>query len=565
MMKLENGVLTVETHTQMATIVNGRITLLVNKATGKKLIQAPGDTVGSLIQWMNGDIRRLDTGSAEVRLLGENRAEFVFHSWYGDGVTQVWCDKASGDICVKPGAGSSRAGVKAVGWELAGIDTGLKALVPTCQGIKLSVDDPLLAGSRFSWPSDWEIGLCIFENSVGSGFWVHCRDTQYTYKDIQFGESETLGSVTLYTEAYGPLDNNKSAGGLVWRINCFTGGWRVPAKIYKDWYWNAYDLAAEKAKRLPWLDDISMAVCWADTNPACLTELAKKVDPKKVLIHMAVWRDYGYDQDYPEYNPSAAAAEYLKYGAQLGFRIAPHMNSMEIDPSHPVYRQLYEYQMLHTDTKTVYGWGWDGANGRYLGVPWTETAKTDPGNRRYNIMSKIHPGSTLWQSELYSRMSKLAENHPIAGCFIDVTLCSYNLHNCLVEGKTSTEGLKDLIAMLGEIRGGLPIGGEGRNEIIAQGLSFAQMHLYRSGHISCEGLERTGGDCAINEFILGELCMTVGYNTLSGRTDDEIMRLRIHDDHGSIPTFITNDPDAIANPNKTLKEIFERANSTSRR
>ena len=179
MLKLENGVLTIETKTQLATMVNGRFTSLVNKATGEKVLSAAGDAVGSLMQWMNGDIRRLDTGSAEARLLGENRAEFIFHSWYGDGITQVWCDPASGDICVKPGAASGRVGVKAVGWELAGIDRSLKALVPTCQGIKLSLDDPLLAGSSYSWPSEWEIGLCIFENDAGSGFWVHSRDTQY--------------------------------------------------------------------------------------------------------------------------------------------------------------------------------------------------------------------------------------------------------------------------------------------------------------------------------------------------------------------------------------------------
>ena len=176
-------------------------------------------------------------------------------------------------------------------------------------------------------------------------------------------------------------------------------------------------------------------------------------------------------------------------------------------------------------------------------------------------MTKIHTGSSMWQSVLYERMKKLAEHYPVAGCFIDVTLCSYNLHNCLVEGKTSSEGLNDMIKLLGEIRGGLPIGGEGLNEITAQGLSFAQMHLYRSGHISCEGLERAGGDCAINHFLFGDLCMTVGYHGLAGRNEDEILRSRIYDDHNTIPTIITNNPEEILHPNKTLASIFERANS----
>ena len=561
MITLENGVLHIETRTQTATMENGRFTSLVSKATGKSYVAAPGGAVGSSILWMNGDCKRLDTGKIEVHLLGEDRAEFVFHSWYGDGVTMVSCHPETGDILVRPGAGSGRVGVKAVQWEIAGISPELNALVPTCQGIRMKLDDPLLAGGLYEWPISWEAGLCIFESDGGDGFWIHCRDTKYTYKDLAFGEGDQAGTVTLSTQAYGPLDNNKSAGGLVWRVNCFEGGWRTPAKIYRDWYWAAYDLAAEKAKRLPWLSDVTMAMCWTDTNTACLDALAKQVDPSKVLLHMAQWRDYKYDQDYPEYDPSAAAAKYIEYGASLGFHIAPHMNSMEIDPSHPVYRILSDYQMLHTDTKTVYGWGWDGPNWRYLGVPWTEYAKTDPRNRDYNIMTKIHTGSSMWQSVLYERMKKLADHYPVAGCFIDVTLCSYNLHNCLVEGKTSSEGLNDMIKLLGEIRGGLPIGGEGLNEITAQGLSFAQMHLYRSGHISCEGLERAGGDCAINHFLFGDLCMTVGYHGLAGRNEDEILRSRIYDDHNTIPTIITNNPEEILHPNKTLASIFERANS----
>ena len=30
-------------------------------------------------------------------------------------------------------------------------------------------------------------------------------------------------------------------------------------------------------------------------------------------------------------------AKYIAYGSKLGFHIAPHMNSMEIDPTHKTY------------------------------------------------------------------------------------------------------------------------------------------------------------------------------------------------------------------------------------
>lgn len=560
MMKLVDGVLTVETATLIATIENGLLTSLRSRQTGTTYLRSPADEVGVSLVWMGGETKKLDTGSVECRLLSERRARIVYHSWYGDGVTMVTEDEATGDLLVRPSATSGRMGVKGCRFDLKGIDPTLDALVPTCQGVRLKLDDPLFVGQSFGWPCAWEVGLVLFESNAGDGFWVHCQDDRYQYKDLVMGTPDDPYRIGLVSEAYGPLDGNKSAGGITWRVNVYEGGWRVPAQRYKDWYWRAYGLAGQKARRLDWLQDVTMAVSWANSDTAALDALAKQVDPHKVLIHMAQWRDQKYDQDYPEYTPSAAAAAYIEHGARLGFRIAPHMNSMEIDPSHPVYPMLSDFQMLHTDTKTVYGWGFDGPNWRFLGVPWTEYAKTDPRNRPYNIMTKIHTGLSMWHAELYDRMEQVAERYPIAGCFIDVTLCSYNLHNCLVEGRTSTEGLNELIRLLGEIRGGLPIGGEGLNEITAQGLSFAQMHLYQSGHISAPGLERCGGDCAVNDFIFGELCRTMGYATLSGKTEDEALRLRVYDDHNTIPTITVNNPEELLRPNPVVAGVFARAN-----
>jgi hypothetical protein len=49
--------------------------------------------------------------------------------------------------------------------------------------------------------------------------------------------------------------------------------------------------------------------------------------------------------------------------------------------------------------------------------------------------------------------------------FIDVTLCSWSLHNCLVEGLSSTEGMKRLISHMGGLSKGLVVEREGLNEI----------------------------------------------------------------------------------------------------
>ena len=149
MMKLVDGVLTVETATLIATIENGLLTSLRSRQTGTTYLRSPADEVGVSLVWMGGETKKLDTGSVECRLLSERRARIVYHSWYGDGVTMVTEDEATGDLLVRPSATSGRMGVKGCRFDLKGIDPTLDALVPTCQGVRLKLDDPLFVGQSF--------------------------------------------------------------------------------------------------------------------------------------------------------------------------------------------------------------------------------------------------------------------------------------------------------------------------------------------------------------------------------------------------------------------------------
>jgi len=105
---------------------------------------------------------------------------------------------------------------------------------------------------------------------------------------------------------------------------------------------------------------------------------------------------------------------------------------------------------------------------------------------------------------------------------------------------------------------GLVVGGEGLNEITAQGESFAQVHLFKSWQSSIEGLERAGG-CNLNEFLFGKLCRTIGYSGLGGRNKDEELRMQIHLDHGAIPTITIRSAEDIVNPNPAVKRMLDIA------
>jgi len=78
--------------------------------------------------------------------------------------------------------------------------------------------------------------------------------------------------------------------------------------------------------------------------------------------------------------------------------------------------------------------------------------------------------------------------------------------------------------------------------------------LYKSYHLSVPGLERTGG-VDLNNYLFGDLCRTIGYSNLSGKTENERLRMKIHDDHGAIPT-VTCGVDDLLNPNEVMMDVF---------
>ena len=142
--------------------------------------------------------------------------------------------------------------------------------------------------------------------------------------------------------------------------------------------------------------------------------------------------------------------------------------------------------------------------------------------------------------------------------FLDVTLVSQNLHNCFVEGLTSSEGMLRLVDHVAGLGGGLVVGGEGRNEVTAQGLSFAQAHLFRSWQENAQGLERAGG-CPLGELLFGRLCRTIGYSALSGRDEKQALRLRVHESLGAIPTITVDSAAEIRQPNAVVRRLLEKA------
>jgi hypothetical protein len=551
-----DGVIQAETPTLVAKIEKGLLISLKSKVSSEEYITGFDTSKFDALQLVYGrgetvDVGEQKFGNVETRKVSDLRAEVIFQNWDGDGVMSVSVDPDSGDLLVEPSAFSSRPGVRACRWRLKGLRRDLKLVAPFFQGVSLNLDDSLIRSSHWDWPHRWEAGLAILQASSG-GFSIHTQDHRYRYKALHVGSDTDPYMIGLDTEAYGPLDANLAAGGLTWRINVHQGDWRVPAERYRSWLWAAYSLAREERRREPWLHALAMAISWCPGDIAILNSLAEKVDPKKVLIHFSNWRTDGYDENYPTYVASERAAAFLARAHEMGFHVMPHFNIVETDPNHPVYGQVRDFQYRDIETKKLYGWSW--VNSRAIGVPESNASRLN--HRREKVMVKIHPGLSKWRSILCSRIQEAARQHALRDVFVDVALNTFNLHNCLVENTTSTEGVNRLIHQIADL--GLSVGAEGLNETFFQGLSFAQVHLFRNPRTTMEGLERTGG-CPLNNFLFGKLCRSFGYTGLGGRNADEELRARVHEENGALPTITIRSAAEIANPASAVKRALDRA------
>lgn len=558
--KVIDNKVVVETQTLSATIEKGVLTSFKSRQSGEEFIEKPDITNFRALQLLyidNGiaQINEEKFGTIETRQVSDKLAEIIFHSWDGDGILSISADPENGDLLIEPSAYSSRPGVLACRWCISGLKSTLDLVAPLFQGTKLKLDDPLIKNSRWIWPSSWEAGFVIFQ-SAGGGFWVHTRDNRYRFKALQTGTGDDPFNVGFDSEAYGPVDNNLSAGGLCWRLNTYRGDWRVPAEIYRKWYWDAYKLEAEERIRQPWMYNVKLGISWCPGNPDILDALAKKIRPERVLMHFSNWRTDRYDENYPTFIASDSARVFIKKCQEMGFHVMPHFNTIDMDPSHPAYTLLRDFTYRHVQTKELQGWSWYRSRG--IGVP--ESNLNRLNNRDKKVMVKIHPGLSMWRSILGENILKAVNDLSLETVFVDVALCIWNIQNCLVESMPPTEGMHKLIKQVSQLGKGLVVGGEGLNEITAQGLSFGQVHLFRSWQSNIEGVERTGG-CPLNDLLFGKLCRTIGYNGLGGRNKNEELRMQLHVEHNTIPTITIRNAEEITNPNPAVKRMLDIAAS----
>jgi hypothetical protein len=545
----ETGLI-IESPTTTVEFVGSRLTAIRDSVTGEAFLDL------SLAEGVPGfDLFRQNGSSAALgqhplasevhfHILNERIAEIILNDWECDVSVRVSVDEATGDILLEPSAWTMQGGVYGIGLNLPGIRRDLDVVGPFQQGARAALSHPQMQGKRATWPNDWEAGFLVFAGTE-AGFSVQAWDEHFIFKAVHIGREGNPQTVSFVTQAYGPLEANRCVGNLCWRIAAYHGDWTVPARRYRDWYWRAYRLDEAARLRPEWLDDIRLAVSWCPTNPGLLDALARKINPAQVFLHLPNWRPFIYDQDYPTYVASEDGKAFIEKARRLGFHVAPHANTCQMNPDHPFFFQARDFCTRFPQDLRWGGWSWLPVQGwGAFGPP--QSYSLMPAHKDWNILVNVHLAWSPWRRQLTRQVAELIHQHDLDAIFVDVSQWIHNSDNATLENLSYAEGSLKLIRELAELAPRFCVSGEARNEISTQYLSLVQFHLYNFAHVhAIDGQDVTWINqitTPVNELLFKGLTRGIGYNYGQGSNRRAMIDATLQ--QGAIPTLIfeTGDP-----------------------
>ncbi len=477
-------------------------------------------------------VTRLSPLAARVVIEGDNTRRALL----------LCVDPDSGDVLVSPDGLSFRRGVRSVGWKLA-FHTEAELFLPVVNGLRVKTAQVRPSDGRFGYPFEWNAPLVIATRG-GESMMIHTEDESDQFKALRLKRLKDHTELGIENESPGPWWDNRTAGGVTWRINAYRGGWKTPATRYRDWMRRTLRLEELARHRPAWVKDISLAFSWADPNEAMLDAIAAVHPPGQTLIHLANWRTEKYDVMYPDFTPREDVLKYLARARKLGFHVMPHFNYFAVYYKHPFFGRVADFQIRSADKNEPMGWHWP------------------PDTNDYTRMGYIHPGLGLWRDTLTDAVMKVADQGSLDSVFLDQTLCTWNTENGLVQGRTTSGGMQLLLEQLNRVAPELVLAGEGLTQVSFQRQCFAQAHIYDGW----KGLEAWHPEVYVplNAFLWGDHCRLFGYYQLTPGSPHFELGIRTYENMGAIPSLITNNPEHLKKPDALTRRVLDRARSWRR-
>ena len=411
---------------------------------------------GNRIRKADGKIT--DTGAGTVREDGER-----YTAVSGTGSTEITTDVSrERDSFFIQQKAVCESGISGVLFRLR-LDDRFRVLVPAWNGVRLSKEHPKFwTGwtSRVVYgDSPLQMQMLLLEADTG-GMLIYAEDdcTQFKAFDVRYRDGGF--DIDIETIPQAPFAKISDFHTVRWRFIPYHGKWYAGAEIYRDYVKKAFRLEEALKSRPAFTEEISLVVLTDMTDRSELDALARRVDPKKTLLHVPGWRKELYDVNWPDYTPRDGMREDIDYAHSLGFRVQLHcnMNGCQME------RQEYErFGSAHS----LKPFGEGKVNADFSDA------------RRHYLFAQINPASAEWRNFMTARLAAAARELGADSIHLDESLMSGNDGGGYRDGLTSLQGnVRYHEELAHRLPDGVSIGGEGITDFNARFGTFQQSHVY---------------------------------------------------------------------------------------
>ena len=361
--------------------------------------------------------------SGKTSVIDDSGKTVISSSWSRNGAkltTGLNIEETS--VTVSQNAEAVSGGISGVQFSIQ-VSDKYNIIVPYQNGIRLTKKNPGIPyGTKWTYGglSAIQMQMFIIEGENG-GALVYADDAFTQFKELEVKHSSNGFTVLVTTVPQAPFTDYKEFTAVDWKIIPYSGNWTSGTAIYRDFAREKFGLDESDAKRPDWVDDIGLVVLTDMHSKAELDALAKKVDPKGVLLQVPDWRVERYDINWPDYTPQPGVREMIEYAHSLGFRVQLHCNMNGCQTELPAYSKVKRYHMK------------DAFTGKEISEDFTDV------NGTHYHFAQINPASSEWRSYVIAKIVAAVKETGADAVHLDQSLLSYNDGNGYVDGLTSLQ------------------------------------------------------------------------------------------------------------------------------
>ena len=445
----EQGEIFAETDNYQITLKNGIITHCHNKRTGETYTR-PGTTLTAERPYagLNHHEARITRADVlEVKKVAPLTAELTaqWHVRLHRKTLTMWVsiDELTGDLIIKQEGLDTSRGIETIWWGFANLDHNQVNLIVPANGGAL-INPYFHQHFQFNGPDiNWQARLAILEGHAG-GCSIMSFDEMYRFSRLNYTRHPDAFHLEVITDNFLPFDGHVTS--TTWRVNTYTGDWRVPAERYRQYMIKRNESSV--ARRPAWLKDIQLVVMYCSFRGdylAMLDFVAKHINPRNVLFYCrGGWasEEMAEAAGKPEHPVREDLPIFLSAAHQHGFRVMLSASFIHVSQNHPRYAE------------------WDPClyRGQRGGISGYELELGGP--------AYINPACSSYREHKVRVLKNLQSTYNIDAFALDTNNHTPN-QSPIIEGLTPIQGHMLLHEELVEAMPGTLFAGEGISELTA--------------------------------------------------------------------------------------------------